>query len=226
MTVIALTGDSPAIGELRRRLRASPLPFTLTGDTREADLLVTDAPPPSPNHLGVAAADVPDTFFVSAGTVDYVAAALTEAELAGAHGVVVRRSVQNRPDPPVIGLRSRLRKAMVAARNRRGGFDPNDYDWSTEETVETEVFDGEVRVMVGEETFTARLRARGHVDGNDGHFHWAGILHGPRAAELKGAGKSRAQVGVGDEPPVPAKLAELTPWGTVRMTGVGTAPWV
>lgn len=225
MTVIALAGDSPAIGDLRRRLEASPLPFVLT-DGSSADLLVTDEPAPSPNHRGVAAAQAPSTFFVGPDTVDYVVAALTEAQLAGAHGVVVRRTVQDRPDQPVIGLRSRLRKRIVAARERRAGFDPNDYDWLTPESVETEVFDGEVEVTVGEETFTARLRARGHVDAGDGRFHWAGILHGARAAELKGDGKSRASVALGDGPPVPAKLAEQTPWGTVRMTGVGAPPWV
>ncbi|GAC56196.1 hypothetical protein GOHSU_04_00650 [Gordonia hirsuta DSM 44140 = NBRC 16056] len=226
MTVIALTGSSPAIVELRRRLTASPLGFELTDDAADADLRVTDEAAPTPNHLGVAAAAIPHTFFVREDTVDYVAAALTEAQLAGAYGAAVRLPVQNRPDQPVIGLRSRLRKAVVAALHRRTAFDPSHYDWFTEESVEAEVFDDEVRVTVRDEQFTGRLRARGHIDGNDGRFHWAGILHSDHAAELKRDGRSRAQIAVGDGPAFDAKLAELTPWGTVRMTGVDAAPWM
>lgn len=225
MTVIALAGDSRAIADVRRGLERSPLDFAVTDERSNADLLVTDEYAPSPNYRGVAAAAVPNTFFVSEDTVDYVLAALTEAHLAGAHGVRVRETVQRRPDAPVIGLRSRLRKLMVAAHANRSGFDPVHYDWASAETVETEVFDDEVRVQVGDEVFVGRLRARGHVDGNDGHFHWAGILHSDRASELKGAGKSRATVSLGDGESVPARLAELTPWGTVRMTGVGPPPW-
>ncbi|WP_448221571.1 DUF4873 domain-containing protein [Gordonia iterans] len=225
MTAVALTGASPALDRLRHALDRSPLPFEVVADPAEADLIVTGDPAPTPNHLGVAAAQVPDTFFCTTDTVDYLVAALTEAHLAGAHGVRVRPPVQDHADQPVLGFRSHVRRALSRLADRQHRFDPNHYDWITEESVEAEVFDGDVVVTVGDEEIDARLRARGHVDGNDGHFHWAGMLYSDRAAALKGDGKSRARVRIGDAEPVSAKLAELTQWGTVRMTGVGAPPW-
>ncbi|MEZ5209759.1 DUF4873 domain-containing protein [Gordonia sp. (in: high G+C Gram-positive bacteria)] len=222
MTVIALTGTSPAIAQVRRRLAASPLDFRLTGDAEAADLVVTDAPAPDPNHLTVASTLAPDTFFVRDASVDYVIAALTEAQLTAAHGVRVRPPVQS-------GTALEQQKPRWWRRHRRtdplAHFDPVHYDWDSEETVETEVFDEDVVVTVGGEEFTARLRARGHLDGSDGHFHWAGTLYGERAHALKSDGKSRASVAAAGGEPVPAKLTEITQWGTVRMTGVGTPPW-
>ncbi|MGB3696700.1 MAG: DUF4873 domain-containing protein [Gordonia sp. (in: high G+C Gram-positive bacteria)] len=225
MTTIALVGASPTIARIRRLIDDSPLPFHLVDDTASADLVVTDEPAPVPNHLGVAAAQVPDRFFCSADTVDYVFAALTEAHLAGAHGVRVRRPVQDQPDPPVLGLHSRWHRVAARLDRRTRRFDPVDYDWITDESIESQIFDDDVVVTVSDAEFAARLRARGAVDGNDGRFHWAGMLYSERAAELKGHGTSSATVRVEQGDPVPAKLAEVNQWGTVRMTGVGAAPW-
>lgn len=219
MTTIALTGTSPAIAAVARRLEHSPVPFRIVESPEEADLVVTDRPAPAPNHLTVAAAQTPDVFYCRAESVDYVVAALTEAHLGGAYGVRVRPPVQAHPNPGPRPRWWRRRHDPLAH------FDAGDFDWATAESVEVEVFDDDVQVAVGDQEFTARLRARGRVDGYDGHFHWAGMLFGDRAPLLKADGKSRASVRLGDGEPVPAKLAEVTPWGTVRVTGVGTPPW-
>lgn len=219
MTTIALAGSSPVITALRDRLERSPIPFELVDSPADADLTVTDRPAPSPNYLGVAAAQTPSIFYCRDETLDYVTAALTEAHLGGTYGVRVRPPVQASPDR---GPRPRWWRRPFRPLDH---FDPSDFDWDTAESVEPEVFDDDVHVVVGDQEFTARLRARGRVDGNDGHFHWAGILYGDHAPALKAHGKSRAQVRLGDGDPVPAKLAEVTPWGTVRMTGVGVPPW-
>lgn len=221
MTVIALVGSTGVIDATRAKLEASPLDFLIVDDPETADLIVTDAPAPTPNYLSVAAADTPNRFYCTDDSVDYVVAALTEAYLIGAHGVRVRRPVQDRPH-------AEQHRSLRWRRTRRPRpqFDPIAYDWASDETVDTEVFDDDVVVTVGGEAIPARLRARGYTDTNDGHFHWAGILHSDRASDLKRDGKSRCTVALPGGPAVTAKLAELTQWGTVRMTGVGTPPWL
>ncbi|EGD56912.1 DUF4873 domain-containing protein [Gordonia neofelifaecis] len=225
MTTIALVGTSPAIERTRRRLADSPLPFHVVDDSCAADLIVTDDAPPSPNHLGVASAQTPDTFFCSDGSVDYVVAALTEAHLAGVHGVRVRRPVQDRREQPVLGMKSERRRLISRIRRRAARFDPSDYDWISDETIDVDVFDDEVVVTVAGEDLTARLRGRGRVDGYDGRFHWAGTLYSERAADLKRTGQSTASIESVRGEAIPARLAEITAWGTVRITGVGTPPW-
>lgn len=224
MTAIALVGTTSAMDRTRRRLSESRLPFHVVDDVTLADLVVTDDPAPTPNHLGVASADLPDHFFCRDESVDYVVAALTEAHLAGAHGVRVRRTVQDNPDLPVLGLHLPWHRwARKLADCHR--FRAVDYDWTTDESIDVEAFDGAVIVQAAAEEFTARIRARGAVDANDGRFHWGGMLYSDRAAELKADGKSSVTVRINAGEPVMAKLAEVTQWGTVRMTGVGTPPW-
>ncbi|QKT05835.1 DUF4873 domain-containing protein [Gordonia sp. X0973] len=220
MTSVALVGASEAISSTRRRLERSPLAFDLVDDPASADLVVTDEAPPASNYLTVAAAQEPNRFFCRDESVDYIVAALTEAQVLGARGVRVRPPVQDHPTP--IGRRRRWRRPV----DPLSRFDPIDYDWLTDETVEAEVFDDDVRIAADGEEFTARLRARGHIDGNDGLFHWAGILHGQRAHDLFEAGSKRVEVSHGDHEPVAARLAELNQWGSVRMTGVGKPPWM
>ncbi|MBM7366892.1 DUF4873 domain-containing protein [Gordonia hydrophobica] len=225
MTTIALVGTSSTIERVRRLLDDSPLPFRLVDDAGLADLVVTDEAAPVPNHLGVAAADAPNRFFCNDATVDYIVAALTEAHLADARGVRVRRTVQDDPEAPVLGLESSWQRLARRMLRRGTRFDPVDYDWLTDESIDVESFDDDVTVSAGDEAFTARLRARGVVDGNDGRFHWVGMLYSDRAAERKHGGTTSVTVTVADGDPVPAKFAEVTPWGTVRMTGVGAPPW-
>lgn len=220
MTTVALAGSSGALAEVRIRLRDSPLDFVIVDDPGAADFTVTDQPAPTPNFATVASADHPNHFFCTDASVSYIVAALTESHLTGATGVRVRRPVQNRP---TVG--HYRRRPWQRARSPLSSFDPADYDWTSDETIDPEVFDDDVVVTVGEESFAGRLRARGYTDTSDGHFHWAGILHSDRASALKGDGKSRCTVAAADGEPVPAKLAELTQWGTVRMTGVGAPPW-
>nr|WP_212763288.1 DUF4873 domain-containing protein [Gordonia araii] len=203
-------------------MEASPLEFRIVDDPSHADLVVTDEAAPPSNYLTVAAEQTPNRFYCRDESVGYIVAALTEAQIAGAHGVRVRPPVQHNPSSP----RRRSRLFTSAKHDPLRRFNPVDYDWFTEETVEAAVFDDGVRVMADGEEFGARLRARGHIDGNDGQFHWAGILHGNRAPELFYAGTKRVEVACGEHEPVQAKLAEITQWGTVRMTGVGRPPWL
>ncbi|GED96284.1 DUF4873 domain-containing protein [Gordonia crocea] len=219
MTTIALIGSSAAIGAARRRMEGSRIPFEIVDDEARADLIVTDEAAPPSNYLTVAAEQTPNRFYCRDESVDYVVAALTEAHLAGAHGVRVR--------PPVQHNRAvRHRRRWWRAADPLARFNPTDYDWTTDETVEAEVFDGQVRIIADGPEFTARLRARGHVDGNDGRYHWAGLLHGDQAPAAFEAGIKRVEVAVGDGPAVSAKLAEITQFGWVRMTGIGPPPWL
>ncbi|GAA4745801.1 DUF4873 domain-containing protein [Gordonia alkaliphila] len=219
MTTIALVDRGPSITEVRRRLQRSPLAFDLVDDPAQTDLVVTDQPAPVPNFLTVAAAATPDVFYCRPASVDYVVAALTEAHLVGAHGVRVRPSVQARPDrAPRPHWWRRAFRPLVH-------FDATHFDWSGVEDVEAGVFDDEAHVVLDDAEFTARLRARGRTDGAEGRFRWAGILYGAAARAAAPDGRGRVQVRIRDGAPVDARLTDLTPWGTVRIAGVGAPPW-
>ena len=87
------------------------------------------------------------------------------------------------------------------------------------------MFDDEVHGVLDDEEFTARLRARGRTDGAEGRFRWAGVLYGEAARAVAPDGRGRVQVRIAGGAPVDARLTDLTPWGTVRMAGVGAPPW-
>jgi len=59
----------------------------------------------------------------------------------------------------------------------------------------------------------------------DGRFHWGGrIESSPTVAHLVRAGRRDVRLAIGDRSAA-ARLAEVDPWGGVRVTGVGEPPW-
>jgi hypothetical protein len=66
---------------------------------------------------------------------------------------------------------------------------------------------------------------RGYFEPLDGHYHWAGIAFGESVRALKDARATDVLVAVDGRDAVPARLTETTPWGTVRITGVGQPPY-
>jgi hypothetical protein len=68
-----------------------------------------------------------------------------------------------------------------------------------------------------------------HVDGRwepvDGRYHWAGRIEPePEIVRLLRSGRRDVEVRVGDRT-VQGRLAEVDPWGGVRVTGIGEPPW-
>ncbi|SDZ16770.1 protein of unknown function [Micromonospora pattaloongensis] len=70
-----------------------------------------------------------------------------------------------------------------------------------------------------------RLRLAGRWEPIDGRYHWGGrVAPDPAIAQLVRAGRRDVRVTIADRS-APARLAEVDPWGGVRITGVGTPPW-
>lgn len=70
-----------------------------------------------------------------------------------------------------------------------------------------------------------RVRLTGRWEPIDGRYHWGGRIEPePRIAQLLRAGRREVRVLIGDRA-TPGRLAEVDPWGGVRITGVGQPPW-
>jgi hypothetical protein len=79
----------------------------------------------------------------------------------------------------------------------------------------------------GERRHAVELRLSGHFQPIDGRFHWGGRMSaGPEVvAMLRSGHRDVLLVGTAEGTPVPARLAEIDPWGGVRVTGVGEPPY-
>ncbi|MBB5872998.1 hypothetical protein F4553_006432 [Allocatelliglobosispora scoriae] len=70
------------------------------------------------------------------------------------------------------------------------------------------------------------VRLSGRVEPVDGRFHWGGRIDTDTAtAELVRAGARGVALSIADGTPVPVRLAEVDPWGGVRLTATGPPPW-
>lgn len=66
----------------------------------------------------------------------------------------------------------------------------------------------------------------GHREPLDGKYHWYGRIDADaRVRSLKESGRSKVTVALPSGGPAPARLAEIDPWGHVRVAGVGTPPF-
>ncbi|SCG73009.1 DUF4873 domain-containing protein [Micromonospora inositola] len=59
----------------------------------------------------------------------------------------------------------------------------------------------------------------------DGRYHWGGRIEPePQVVRLLRSGRRDVELRIADRVS-PARLAEVDPWGGVRITGVGDPPW-
>jgi hypothetical protein len=59
----------------------------------------------------------------------------------------------------------------------------------------------------------------------DGRYHWAGRIEPfAEVADLVRKGRRQVSLRIGERA-VDARLAEVDPWGGVRVTGIGAPPW-
>ena len=79
----------------------------------------------------------------------------------------------------------------------------------------------------GDREYPVELRLSGHFQPIDGRFHWGGRMSaGPEVVALLRSGRRDLHlVGTPGGAPVPVRLAELDPWGGIRVTGVGAPPF-
>lgn len=238
---VGVVGGGPVIDALRVRLRESALDVEVTdvasvghfdttldrwGDEAGVQVLVTSDPPPAENYLGVATHQHPNLFYAGAPTswpravAGYLGAAIEELALAGASRVQVRRPIEL----SWLGyVRATGGTRKLARKLKR--FDADDFDYTSAAIRDDDVYDGLVVIEHDDEAITTRMRVQGYFDPLDGHFHWAGIAFGDQVRDLKDRRVAVVEVVVGDGDPVPARLTDITPWGTVRITGVGRPPY-
>lgn len=238
---VGLVGTGPAIDAIRTRLRGSALAIDVVdvadvgvfdtacdrwdGDGR-IQVLVTEDPPPEENYLGVASHRRPNLFYVGGSAASaqlvsgYVGSAIEELILAGASRVQVRLPIELSWQGYVRATGGGRKLSRKLKR-----FDAGDYNYSCAELRDDDVYDGPVMIGHDDEQIATRMRVQGYFDPLDGQFHWAGIAFGEQVRALKDARAGAVEVAVGDRAAVPARLAEVTPWGTVRITGVGQPPY-
>jgi len=89
-----------------------------------------------------------------------------------------------------------------------------------------EGYAGPAEVTVAEVAHPVEVALSGRFEPVDGGYHWTGrtAVHPGLAGEVR-AGRRAATIRIGTADPVPVRLAEVDPWGGVRLVGSGTPPW-
>jgi hypothetical protein len=221
---VAVVGGGPVLAEVGARLRASALEIEVV-DGPAPDVTVTSAPAPANSFLGVADHHHPNVYFGGGHEVPprivarYIVAAIEETVVAGAIEVRVRQPIQ-RSWAGYVAANGQGRKLVRKLKH----FSPADFDYRSANNNE-DVFDGAANIEYDGECIDCRIRVRGYFEPLDGHYHWAGIAFGEPVRALKDARATDVLIAVDGRDTVPARLAETTPWGTVRITGVGQPPY-
>ena len=87
-------------------------------------------------------------------------------------------------------------------------------------------YTGPAVVGAAELNADVRVAFAGRFEPVDGRYHWGGrIAPHLRLSELVRGGQRSATVQIGQYPGVTARLAEVDPWGGIRVVGVGRPPW-
>lgn len=211
---IAIVGEGRVLDDLRRRASRAGVPI----DDNRSTVAVTviEGVAPQPDYLGVMTVGEPDRIYCTAETAGYVLAMLVELAASGASGVRVR--------PPVVNEWAVVGTARKQTR-RLKRFNPIEFDWDTEESADSEVFDEEVSLAADGEESTARIRVQGHMNPSDGLFHWAGTAYGDDVRRWRDARVREVEITARSGRSAYAKLTDVTQWGTVRLVGVGAPPY-
>nr|WP_237421872.1 DUF4873 domain-containing protein [Gordonia sp. SID5947] len=189
----------------------------IVDDPAPGDLTVREESAPAGGYLGVASASRPGEFFLADDrAIGYILDLIEHFVVSGARSAVVRRPIEI--EWAAVGSRRERRKRI-----RR--FRPDDYDWIGTESIDDDVFDGDATLSADGDEIAARLRICGYLDPLDGQYHWAGTAFGTDVRTWKDARVKNVTVSVGGRDPVDARLAEVTPSGTVRVVGVGEPPF-
>lgn len=87
-------------------------------------------------------------------------------------------------------------------------------------------YDGEARLIVGDQEVPVMLHLGGHLEPLDGRFHWYGRVERSAAVKaIKDGGATIGMVQIPGAPPAELRLAEYDPWGHVQVNGTGAPPY-
>ena len=214
---VAVTGTGLPAQRLRARIRRSAVRINIVSDALRAGVAVHERSAPAGSYLDLMSADRDgEVFLDDPRAVDYVASMLEHLAVVGAHSLTVRKPIEN--EWAAIGTPRRRRSRL-----RR--FRPDDYEWVGAESIEDDVVDGMAVLSVDGDELSARVRVTGHLDPLDGRYHWAGVVFGDEVRRWKNNRVTTVAVAMDGGEPVGARLAEVTPAGTVRIVGVGAPPY-
>jgi hypothetical protein len=88
-------------------------------------------------------------------------------------------------------------------------------------------YEGAGVVRLGDEAHAVRVSIAGRFEPVDGRYHWQGRIAPDPAIERLARGRDRDVVlELATGVPRPARLAEVDPWGGVRVEGIGRPPWL
>ncbi len=85
------------------------------------------------------------------------------------------------------------------------------------------MYDGTAVLTLGGERRDVRVRLTGHLDPIDGRYHWQGTVFDTLPADA--LRRTTAVTLAIDGHAAPARITELTPWGTHSIAGVGAPPY-
>lgn len=89
-----------------------------------------------------------------------------------------------------------------------------------------EGYRGPVTVTCGDLCAIVEAHLAGHVEPTDGRFHWGGRLaRHDDMTRLFQSGLRNVSLQIDDAPASLARLAEVDPWGGLRVTAVGMPVW-
>jgi len=92
--------------------------------------------------------------------------------------------------------------------------------WTAEE------YEGEAVVRAQGREIPVQLKLSGRFEPVDGRYHWGGrIAPQPDIERLARSTEKDVTVQVGRLAGAPARLAEVDPWGGVRVQGLSRPPW-
>jgi len=87
-------------------------------------------------------------------------------------------------------------------------------------------YEGAAVLVTADRRIDVHVHLSGHFEPIDGRYHWAGrVAPHPDVAALARGGRRAVTVQIGQSPEAPARIAEVDPWGGVRLTGVSRPPW-
>ncbi|MEE6179882.1 DUF4873 domain-containing protein [Mycobacterium sp. 050134] len=167
-------------------------------------------------YFGVAVHGFPNYFFLTGpdprAQARYVAGCVRVLHQTAGTRIEVRRSSQR-----VFNERACLCPATAL---------PQAFDL-TSDWIEDRAYDGDATLTVAGVAHPVRARLTGRLDPLDGQYHWQGTVSAlpsqPLPAEvLQQARTVTLSVGERD---APARIVEMTPWGTHSVAGVGAPPY-
>jgi hypothetical protein len=93
--------------------------------------------------------------------------------------------------------------------------------------VDAEEYRGPATLRIDDTDLAVQIRLSAQFEPVEGRFRWAGrTTPDETLRDMVGGGLREALLTIPGSPQRSVRLSEPDPWGGVRLSGVGTPPWV